>query len=442
MKKQLKHAGNMTLVIAALILAVNLGGSFSGDISARESNSYEPLKLFADVLSVVQRNYVEEVDSKEAIYGAINGMLSSLDPHSSFMPPDSFREMQVETKGRFGGVGIEITMKEGILTVISPIEDTPAFRGGIKAEDVIVKIDGELTKGMTIMEAVKKMRGKKGTKVVLSIARNSEKELLDFSIIRDIIKIRSVKYEVIDENYGYIRVTQFQEKTTDDFTSALKKMEKQSGGLKGLILDLRNNPGGLLNQAVHMSDVFISSGLIVYTNGRLSSQKMEFVAKDDGTEPDYPVVVLVNAGSASASEIVAGALQDTGRGVIVGTKTFGKGSVQTILPLEDGSGIRITTARYYTPSGRSIQAEGILPDITVEFAAPVVSKKKSHAIREKDLKGHMFNGNAEKDNGKDKEEEKEKPVGIIDLQKDNQAKTALILLKSWGIFKKGLVKSL
>jgi len=444
MKKQLKHAGNITLVTAALLVAINLGGTFSGNIAAKESNSYENLKLFADVLSVVQRNYVEDVDSREAIYSAINGMLTSLDPHSSFMPPDAFKEMQVETKGSFGGVGIEITMKEGILTVISPIEDTPAFNAGIKAEDIIIKIDGEITKGMTIMEAVKKMRGKKGSKVVLSIARKNEKELIDFPIVRDIIKIRSVKYELLDNSYGYLRVTQFQERSTKDLKAALKEMEKLSGGLKGLILDLRNNPGGLLNQAVHMSDIFLSSGLIVYTNGRLSSQQMEFKARDDGTEPKYPVMVLVNAGSASASEIVAGALQDTGRGVILGTKTFGKGSVQTILPLDDGSGIRITTARYYTPKGRSIQAEGIVPDIVVELAPPAPSNKKNHVIREKDLKGHMFNGNGKEEEKEDKKDEtpKEKPAGLIDLQKDNQAKTALDMLKSWAIFKKGIETSL
>lgn len=437
MKLFLYYLKNTLLIAIALIIALNIAASLSEPISARQSDSYENLKVFADALSVVQKNYVEEVDNKELIYSAINGMLTSLDPHSSFMPPESFKEMQVETKGRFGGVGIEITMKEGVLTVVSPIEDTPAFRAGILAGDMIVKIDNVPTKGMTIMEAVKRMRGKKNTKVVLTIYREGEPEPIDFPIIRDIIKIKSVKSEVLDQSYGYIKLTQFQERTADDLKKALKDLKKETGKLKGLILDLRNNPGGLLDQAVKVSDLFLSEGLIVYTDGRMESQKMKFFASQAGTEPKYPIVAIVNAGSASASEIVAGALQDTGRGLILGTKTFGKGSVQTILPMEDGSGIRITTARYYTPNGRSIQAEGITPDLIVEKMEQAVEERHP-VIREKDLKNHMENGNDRKKPRSDRDAADGKKDDESKEKHDNQIKSALDILKSWEIFMKGM----
>jgi carboxyl-terminal processing protease len=446
MKKMFRNIRNISLVTITLLVALNMGASMTDRTVATAGGTYENLKIFADTLTLVQKNYVEEVDAKELIYGAIRGMLSSLDPHSSFMTPEDFKEMQVETKGSFGGVGIEITMRDKALTVVSPIEDTPAFKAGIKSKDLIVKIDGEPTKDMTIMEAVKMMRGKVGEKVVLSIFREGEPKLLDFPIIRAVIKIKSVKHKPLDENYGYVRVSQFQERTTPDLKAALKKLKTKDGNFKGLILDLRNNPGGLLDQAVKVTDLFLKEGLIVYTDGRLESQKMRFTAKESGTEPDYPIVVLVNAGSASASEIVAGALQDTGRALILGTKSFGKGSVQTILPLEDGSGVRITTARYYTPKGRSIQAEGIEPDLVVQNRLPA-SEKPHKAIREKDLKGHMPNGNGkdsgEKEDKKPAEEPEEKdaaeaaPVPVLaDVEKDQQVKSALDILKSWEIFKK------
>ena len=436
MKLFLYYLRNTLLIAIALIIALNIGASISGPISAKQSDSYENLKVFADALSIVEKNYVEDVDNKDLIYGAINGMLSSLDPHSSFMPPESFKEMQVETKGKFGGVGIEITMKEGVLTVVSPIEDTPAFRAGILAGDIIIKIDDVPTKGMTIMDAVKRMRGKKNTKVVLTIYREVEPEPIDFSIIRDIIKIRSVKSKVLEDNYGYVKVTQFQERTTGDLKKALKELKKKTGKLKGLVLDLRNNPGGLLDQAVKVSDLFLSEGLIVYTDGRMEAQKMKFYATGSDTEPQYPIVVIVNAGSASASEIVAGALQDTGRGLILGTKTFGKGSVQTILPMEDGSGIRITTARYYTPNGRSIQAEGITPDLIVEKVVSSVEKKHL-VIREKDLRNHMKNGD-EKEETKNNKKRSEDKDDDSKEGTDNQVKSALDILKSWEIFMKGM----
>ena len=446
MKKILRNIRNISLITVTLLVVLNMGASMSDRIVATAGGTYENLKIFADTLTLVQKNYVEEVDTKELIYGAIRGMMSYLDPHSSFMSPEDFKEMQVETRGSFGGVGIEITMRDKTLTVVSPIEDTPAFKAGIKSKDLIVKIDGEPTKDMTIMEAVKMMRGKVGEKVVLTIFREGEAELIDFPIIRAIIKIKSVKHKQIEDNYGYVRISQFQERTTHDLKVALKELKTRGDNFKGLILDLRNNPGGLLDQAVKVTDLFLDEGLIVYTDGRLESQKMQFSAKKNGTEPDYPIVILVNAGSASASEIVAGALQDTGRALILGTKSFGKGSVQTILPLEDGSGVRITTARYYTPKGRSIQAEGIEPDLVVKNV-PSASEKPHKAIREKDLKGHMPNGNGKDSGGKEDkkpaEESEEKdtaeaaPVPVMaDVEKDQQVKSALDILKSWEIFKK------
>ena len=448
MKSIFTYVRNGLLVGILIVIALNTGALISEPISAKTSGTYENLKVFADVLSIVKRNYVEEVDSKDLIYGAINGMLTSLDPHSSFMPPESFKEMQVETKGSFGGVGIEITMRSGVLTVVSPIEDTPAFKAGIEAGDIIIKIDGELTADMGIMGAVKKMRGKKKTKVVLTIVREGELEPIDYPIIRAIIKIKSVKYEVLEDSYAYVKITQFQERTTRDLRKALADITKKTGGIKGLVLDFRNNPGGLLDQAVKVTDTFLSSGMIVYTDGRLESQKMEFHAREAGTEPEYPIVVLVNAGSASASEIVAGALQDTGRGIVLGTKSFGKGSVQTILPLEDGSGVRITTARYYTPSGRSIQAEGIVPDVVIEkkdVSKDASKKKKRTVIREKDLKNHIENGNSKNKKVVEGSEKgrylKSKLPPVADEVEDNQKQSALDILKNWETLMQGMQHS-
>ncbi len=390
------------LVLALVAFLVIHLGVLSGSSRAREEvksesqteegrSPYEYIKLYTDTLSLVQKNYVEEVGIKKLVYGSIKGMLADLDPHSSFMPPDMFKEMQVETSGSFGGLGIEITIRDGILTVVSPIEDTPAFRAGVEAGDKIIKINGELTKDMTLMEAVKKMRGPKGTEITISIMRKGRSSLLDVKIIRDIIKVVSVKSKMLTDNIAYVRLTQFQSRTYADLNRKMKKLKKKHK-IGGLVLDLRNNPGGLLQQAVKVSDYFLKSGLIVYTDGRIKKQNMRYRAYDDGTEGDYPIVVLVNGGSASASEIVAGALQDHKRALVMGTPTFGKGSVQTIIPLEDGCAVRLTTALYYTPSGRSIQAKGIVPDIEVE-AGTVVRREKKHSgmfnIKEKDLKGHF-----------------------------------------------------
>jgi carboxyl-terminal processing protease len=377
------------ILILLIVLNVNFL-SAKKDNDPNADNVYQNIELFTKVLSIVKKDYVDEKTYKDLIYGAIKGMLSSLDPHSSFMPPESFKEMQVETKGEFGGLGIEITIRDNILTVVAPIEDTPAYKAGVKAGDKIIKINGESTRDMTLMQAVKKLRGKKGTKVTISVFRKGLRKLKDITIVRGIIKIHSVKSKLFENSIGYIRITQFQQRTAKDIITSLDKFKKIFGSIKGLIIDLRNNPGGLLSQAVKVSDIFLRQGKIVYTKGRVANSEMEFTAKDDGTEGDYPIVVLVNGGSASASEIVAGALQDHKKAVILGTQTFGKGSVQTIIPLENNCAIRLTTAKYYTPSGRSIQAEGITPDIIVEQK---IIKEDNETnpffLKEKDLVGHL-----------------------------------------------------
>ncbi|MEA3333991.1 MAG: S41 family peptidase [Pseudomonadota bacterium] len=450
----------------AAFLAIHLG-VLPGNSRAREEaqaidskSPYEYIKLYTDTLSLVQKNYVEEVEVKKLVYGSIKGMLSDLDPHSSFMPPDMFKEMQVETTGSFGGLGIEITIRDGVLTVVSPIEDTPAFRAGIEAGDRIIKIDGELSKDMTLMEAVKKMRGPKGEEITISIMRQGLSSLLDVTIIRDIIKVVSVKSKMLTEEIAYVRLTQFQARTYADLNRKMKEM-KIEYPLSGLVLDMRNNPGGLLQQAVKVSDYFLKSGLIVYTDGRISKQNMRYQAYDDGTEGDYPIVVLLNGGSASASEIVAGALQDHKRALVMGTPSFGKGSVQTIIPLEDGSAVRLTTSLYYTPSGRSIQAKGIEPDVLVE-AGTVVRRDQQKGImshlKEKDLKGHFENGNGhtedsetpqkpkpqsldEKDqSGGESQTSADKVNDKADGKKDEwredvQILRAVELLQGWQIFK-------
>ena len=439
-----KRKGLVLIFFITVGLGLVVGKSLAQKASG-VSEAYESLKVFTDAISLIQKNYVEKVNSKDLVYGAMKGMLEGLDPHSSFMNPDTFKEMQVDTKGEFGGLGIEITMKDGILMVVSPIEDTPAFKAGIKPGDIIIKIDGKGTKDMTLMDAVKMMRGPKGTQVTITIARESLAEPKDFAITRDIIAVKSVKSKTLESGYGYVRVAQFQEKTDTDLDNVLDKMEKENGGLKGLVLDLRNNPGGLLDQAVKVSDDFLESGLIVYTDGRIEGQKMTFSAKKEGTRPNYPIVVLVNSGSASASEIVAGALQDHGRALILGTQTFGKGSVQTIYPLEDGSALRLTTARYYTPSGRSIQAKGITPDIILETEkAKKALPRAFREVREKDLDGHLLVPGAkpeteekiDKPKGKEEKADAPKEEEVEDIQLNR----ALELLKSWQVFQKTIKK--
>jgi carboxyl-terminal processing protease len=433
--KKKKMIALLVAVLSTLIVVIGIGAQHR--CAAQGGNDYESIELFTDVLAIVKKNYVEEVDTKKLIYGAINGMLSSLDPHSSFMPPDMYKEMKIDTKGSFGGLGIEITIKDGFLTVISPIEDTPAFKSGIKAGDQILKIEDKFTKDMSIMDAVKRMRGPKGTKVTITVMREGFEKPKEFTITRDIIQIKSVKFKTLDAGYGYIRIAQFQEKTDEDLSKALKTLKEQNNGtLKGLILDLRNDPGGLLDQAVKVSDHFIDDGLIVYTAGREPESKMKFFAQKGNKEPHYPMVALINGGSASASEIVAGALQDHNRAVIMGTQSFGKGSVQTIMPLSEDSGLRLTTALYYTPNGRSIQAKGIVPDITVEaMELASLEKKEGIHIREKDLDNHFETENKESKTEKKKETQ---PQFKLDEQMrgDYQILRALDLLRGWDILKK------
>jgi len=335
---------------------------------------YNNLELFATVIDIIQREYVEETKPKDLIYGALEGMLNSLDPYSQFLDPETYQELKVETEGEFGGIGIVIAIKDGILTIVSPLEDTPGYKAGLEAGDRIVKINGESTKGITLMEAVKKLRGKPGTEVTLTVLREKEHRLIDFKIVRDIIKIKSVKEaKVLDNNIGYIKLMEFQENTTADFKKALKTLEAK--GIEGLILDLRNNPGGLLDVAVEVTSEFLPPGrLIVYTKGRNEKQNVEFKSKN-GSFLEKPIVVLINKGTASGAEILSGALQDNNRAVIIGQPSFGKASVQTIIPMRDGSALRLTTAHYYTPNGNLISEKGIQPDIVIE-EIKTISKKE------------------------------------------------------------------
>lgn len=421
--------------ILLLLFALGLGLFLSGqgNVAAIPKEDYESLETFTNILAIVRKNYVDEVNTKEMITGAINGMLNSMDPHSAYLTPELYKELQMDTQGRFGGLGIEITVRNGILTVVSPIEDTPAFKAGVKAGDQILKIEDEFTKDMTIMQAVKKMRGPKGSKINLSIKREGASDLLNFSIVRDTIRVQSVRSRMLEEGYAYIRLAQFQERSDRDLQRALEKLSSEKGGIKGLVLDLRNNPGGLLTQAVRVADLFLDSGLIVYTEGRSDNQKQKYFARKEGSWTDIPMVALVNGGSASASEIVAGALQDHKRAVILGTKTFGKGSVQTILPLDDNSALRLTTARYYTPKGRSIQATGIVPDIIMENVPVQETKaeeKKRLGLREENLPGHLQNQQEQKEKEKSTQQDRED-----NIENDAQLKRALELLKGWDVFK-------
>jgi len=354
------------IVAVAAIIAVAAGTGICKKAAEPKGNTYENIPLFADALSLVESEYVDEVEAKDLIYGALEGMLGSLDEHSQFMDPDAYKEIKVDTEGEFGGLGIEISIRDGLLTIISPIEDTPAFKAGLKAGDRIVRIDGESTKDIRLYEAVKKLRGKPGTKVEVTVLREEEKKILDITITRGIIKIESIKKaEIIEDKTGYVKLIEFQEKTPKDLSEALKKMSEE--GMDSLILDLRNNPGGLLNVSADVAEKFLPKGVVVVsTKGRDKRQNKVYKAGGRDRYLDFPMVVLINGGSASASEIVAGAIQDQKRGIIVGTKSYGKGSVQTVIPLKDGSALRLTTAKYFTPSDRAIHGEGITPDVVVE----------------------------------------------------------------------------
>jgi len=448
MRNLIKKKQFLAIIIFTIVLGVFVGGGRVHRVGADINAAYEKLRILADVLAIVERNYVEPVKITNLIHGAINGMLETLDPHSAFMTPEVFKEMQTETRGSFGGIGFEITIRDKVLTVVAPIEDTPASRAGIQSGDQILRIDGKSTKDMNLMNAVKIMRGPQGTQVTITIMRTGFTEPRDITLTRAIIPIRSVRSRMLEEGYGYIKINQFIEKTHADVKIVLEKMESKERTLKGLILDLRNDPGGLLEQAVKVADEFLESGMIVYTEGRVEGQKMKFYAKKKEKARDYPLIVLVNAGSASASEIVAGALQDHGRAVILGTPTFGKGSVQTIIPLEDGSAVRLTTARYYTPNGRSIQAQGIVPDIIVADLPPGTRPGATQRfIREKDLEHHL-RGEGEVAPAKPQEaipektlerppEKKRGETGLAtETPEDPPLERALELLKTWKILNK------
>ena len=445
-----RHGTPLLLVVLGIGIGFFLSAQWVPNVSAVGRQDYESLEAFSNILSIVKKNYVEDVETKNLVSGAINGMLNSLDPHSAYLTPDLYKDLQSDTQGRFGGLGIEITVKGGMLTVVSPIEDTPAYKAGIKPGDQIFKIEEEFTKDMSLVDAVKKMRGLKGTTINLTIRRENATDLIDVSLVRDIIRVQSVKSRSLEPGYGYVRLAQFQERSDRDVQRALEKLAAEKSGLKGLVLDLRNNPGGLLNQAVRVSDLFLDSGMIVYTDGRIESQKQKFFAQKEGTWMDFPLVVLVNGGSASASEIVAGALQDHKRAVVLGTKSFGKGSVQTILPLDDNSALRLTTARYFTPKGRSIQATGIVPDILIDNVPLQDGKpdeRKRPSLREENLPGHLNNpqqNSAKEQEQIDREREKQiptsGPTGDETIDNDQQLKRALDLLKSWDVFKQVVQK--
>ncbi len=428
-----KHGSLVVLLLLCLGVGLLFNGRAVTKVMATARSEYESLETFTNILDIVRKNYVENVNTKDLIMAAIKGMLNSLDPHSTYLTPDLYKELQMRTQGRFAGLGIEIAVRSGILTVVSPIEDTPAYRAGIKAGDQIIKIEGELAQDMTLMQVVRKMRGPKGSKITISIKRQGVLQLLNFIIVRETIRIRSVRSRTLEEGYVYVRIAQFQERTRQDVHETLKRLSSNKGGIKGLVLDLRNNPGGLLSQAVGVADIFLASGLIVYTEGRLEDQQQKYFAHKEGWGwAKIPMVVLVNGGSASASEVVSGAMQDHKRAIVLGTKTFGKGSVQTILALDDHSALRLTTARYFTPKGRSIQAKGIVPDIVMENVPSQEAKveKKQPLMREENLPGHLEKQGEQKD--------KEKPVAETEegrIENDVQIKRAMELLKGWEVFK-------
>ncbi|MGA1841219.1 MAG: S41 family peptidase [bacterium] len=448
--KNLSTIASLT-IISGIILFVCLTGLMAG-VSAKDK-TYENLKVFSEAITYIQENYVDEVEDSELIYGAIKGMLRDLDPHSSFMTSDMYKEMQVDTRGRFEGIGIEITIKDEQLTIVSPIEGTPAFKAGLKAGDLILKIDDQPTRDLSLSEAAKRIRGPKGTEVGLMIWRKGFEKAKKYTITRGVVKLASVYSKILkDTNIGYIRIRQFQEDSTKDVKDAIKDIAADS--LDGLIIDIRFNAGGLLNVAVDIADIFLPKDrVIVSTKGKVKEQSMVLKSNHDSLIPDYPIVVLVNAGSASASEILAGALKDWKRAVILGTKTFGKGSVQTIYPLGDGSALRLTTAKYYTPNGTSIHGEGITPDILVENLLPDDKKRilsEEHAIREKDLiemdRSTKNREDSEEENNKDKEKESTKEeaegegkeeeegegMGYIE---DLQLQRSIDIIKANNIFK-------
>ena len=433
-RKNLLNLVSICLVVGGFLFFNSNGASVEADTK----NVYKDIEIFTEVLRQVEKNYVEEQNSQDLIYGAIKGMVENLDPHSSFMTKEEYDELMTETQGSFSGIGIEITVRDKILTVVSPIEGTPAYEAGMKAGDKIIMVEGESTQNMSLIEAVKKIRGPEGTKINLTVAREGVDKPLEFSITRGVIPLKSVKYYFLEPDIGYIRISNFQSDTAEDLEKALDELEKENK-LKGLVLDLRNNPGGLLSQAIDVSELFLDSGVIVSTKGRQNSHSIQATAHKNKRDRAYPIIALVNGGSASAAEIVAGALQDNKRAIVLGTRTFGKGSVQSILPLSDGSGLRLTTARYYTPSGRSIQSSGISPDIEIPYLTPDDKGKTQSPrfIREENLKGHipLESRSAKESPEKKRDKENDGKVKKL-LENDNQVRQALQLLKSWSVFSK------
>ena len=426
---------NLLLIALSATLGglIVVGGNVYAEREAAESGTipYEGLKTFSEVYSRIRQDYVEPVPDSKLLEDAIRGMLSGLDPHSSYLDQEQYNELKVGTTGQFGGLGIEVGMENGFIKVISPIDDTPAQKAGIKAGDLIIRLDDKPVKGMSLNDAVKTMRGEPGSEISLSIVREGVEQPLKIKIVRDIIKVKSVKSRMLEDGYGYVRITSFRAKTGESMVEAINELKK-NGELKGLVLDLRNNPGGVLNAAVSVSDAFLDSGLIVYTDGRIEDSKMKFNATPGDILNDAPIVVLINAGSASASEIVAGALQDHKRAVIMGEKTFGKGSVQTILPTSNGGAVKLTTARYYTPSGRSIQAEGITPDVPLsKVKLEAVSQSEFGPIKESDLVNHLNNEKSTKKGEQKSDDKSEEALAMQDFPLNE----ALNLLKGINIVK-------
>jgi len=421
---------NYLLVLTGLVTGV-LVSIGHGVLAERESSQatlpVEELRTFSDVFGRIKNDYVVDVDDKELIENAIRGMLSGLDPHSSYLDAEQFTELQVGTTGQFGGLGIEVGMENGFVKVIAPIDDTPAQRAGVESGDLVIRLDDTPVKGMTLNEAVKIMRGKPGSDIELTIVREGLDQPLKINITRDIIKVKSVRARMLEPGFGYLRISQFQSKSAENMVDAIEDLKKENKGpLQGLVLDLRNNPGGVLNGAVAVSDAFLKKGMIVYTEGRIADSRLRFNATPDDVIDGATLVVLVNQGSASASEIVAGALQDHKRAIIVGVQTFGKGSVQTILPLSSESALKLTTARYYTPSGRSIQAEGITPDIELESIKVSSVERNIEPLKEADLSHHLENGNGKDSKKSDDEEQEEDKLSAAD---DYMLYEALNMLK-------------
>ncbi|MDJ0891128.1 MAG: S41 family peptidase [Gammaproteobacteria bacterium] len=390
---------NLPVLVLGLALGVllSLGQGVLAEKHGSAALPLEELRTFAEVFEKIKNDYVEQVQDEDLLNHAIRGMLSGLDPHSAYLEPEAYKDLRVGTTGEFGGLGIEVTMEDGFVKVVAPIDDTPAERAGVKAGDLIIRLDDTPVKGMNLNEAVKLMRGKPGSKIILTIMRDGQQQPVNITIVRDVIKVRSVKARTLEPGYGYVRITQFQSRTGDNLRNAISRLKRENdNALQGLVLDLRNNPGGVLSAAVSVADAFLHKGPIVSTDGRIADSELRFNAKPTDILKGAPVVVIVNGGSASASEIVAGALQDHKRAVIIGSKTFGKGSVQTILPMDNGAALKLTTARYYTPAGRSIQAEGITPDIELEeLKVARVGETSLEPVKEADLSGHLSNGDSE-----------------------------------------------